>query len=137
MDGANPIPGSSQQQWRDPRFDPRCNGSNDPRHFYRNYAFLDEVRKRELDELQRALKKEKDPEKRDKIKMAITRYRNKMIDRQQKQKFNAKKKRGFKEKKVELIEKFKQLKESGKLTKYLERKRKKLLKRDQKLFSSH
>lgn len=128
---------SSQCQGpRDPRFDPRCAGSDNPRHFIRNYSFLDEVRQKELEELRRALQREKDPEKKDKIKMTITRYRNKMIDRQQKEQFNSKKKRGSKQKKEELIKKFKDLKESGKLTKYIERKRKKLLKRDQKLFSS-
>lgn len=121
---------------RDPRFDPRCSGSDEVRHFVRNYSFLNEIKQRELDELQKALSREKDPEKKAKIKMTITRYRNKMIDWQQKQDFNSKKKRGSKAKKEELLKKFKDLKESGKLTKYLERKRKKLLKRDQKFLAS-
>lgn len=116
---------------RDPRFDPRCSGSNDRRHFIRNYSFLNEVKQNEISELQKSLRKEQDPEKRDKVKMAIARFRNKMIDTDQK--FSVKKTRG-KLKKVELAEKFKDLKETGKLTKYLERKRKKLLKRDQKSF---
>lgn len=115
---------------RDPRFDPKCSGSNERRHFVRNYAFLDEVKKSELDLLQKAAKKEQDPDKRNKIKMAISRFRNKMIVSDQQ--LNPKKPRG-KFKKLELADKFMQLKESGKLTKYLERKRKKNIKRDMKL----
>lgn len=115
---------------RDPRFDPKCSGSSERRHFVRNYAFLDEVKKNELDLLQKAAKKEQDPDKRDKIKMAISRFRNKMIVSEQQ--LNPKKARG-KFKKLELADKFLKLKESGKLTKYLERKRKKNIKRDMKL----
>lgn len=118
------------QQPRDPRFDPRCNGSNDARHFVRNYAFLDEVKKKELDELNKALRKEKDPVKREKIKMTIGRCKNKMIDLKNKATKTKKC-----DKKAHLVEKYKELKQSGKLSKYLERKRKKLIKRDQKAFS--
>lgn len=98
----------------------------------RNYAFLDEVRLKELNELQKALRKEKDPEKKQKINMTIARYRNKIIDREQKT--QKKTRLNSNQKKEHLVAKFKDLKESGKLTKYLERKRKKLLKQDQKSF---
>ena len=115
---------------RDPRFDPRCAGSSEARHFVRNYAFLDDVRQKEMAELEKALKREKDSRKRDKIKMALGRYRNKMIDLRNK----AEPKRKRSDKKAHLVQQFKELKEAGKLSKYLERKRKKLIKRDQKAF---
>lgn len=118
---------------RDPRFDPRCAGSNDPRHFIKNYSFLEDVRKKELDTLNKAVRKERDPTKKDQIKMTITRYKNKMIDIKNKAKPKAK---GSCEKKTNLVEQYKELKQSGKLTKYLERKRKKLIKRDQKSFAN-
>lgn len=132
---------------RDPRFDPRCAGSNDVRHFVRNYAFLDDVRKEEIAELQKALHKEKDPEKKKKIKMTINRIRNKVVERNNKKAqldlvSELKQSKGGKYKNVKKSEikkelmarKFNELKETGKLSKYLERKRKKLIKRDGKAF---
>lgn len=140
-----PAAGSSRP--RDPRFDPRCAGSNDVRHFVRNYAFLDDVRQEEIAELQKALHKEKDPEKKKKIKSTINRIRNKVVERNNKSahlelvselkqaktgKYKNVKKSDIKKEKM--ARKFNELKETGKLTKYLERKRKKLIKRDEKAF---
>lgn len=140
-----PVAGSSRP--RDPRFDPRCAGSNDVRHFVRNYAFLDDVRKEEIAQLQKALHREKDPEKKKKIRFTITRINNKVVERNNK---NAKlelvaelkRAKGGKYKNLkksdirqeQMARKFIELKETGKLTKYLERKRKKLIKRDGKAF---
>jgi len=136
---------------RDPRFDPRCNGSSDLRHFVRNYNFLDDIRKTELNELERALRREKDSEKRQKIKLTINRIKNKMVETQNKMKKNevvdslkqsVAKGKKFKNirksdlKKSLIVNKFKELKESGKLNKYLERKRKKLIQRDGRAFDS-
>lgn len=136
-------PTASFNKPRDPRFDPRCAGSNDVRHFVRNYAFLDDVRKEEISELQKALNKEKDPEKRKKIKMTVSRIRNKVVERNNKKArlelvSELKQAKGGKYRNVKKSEikeelmarKFNELKETGKLTKYLERKRKKLIKRD-------
>lgn len=128
---------------RDPRFDPRCSGSNDFRHFVRNYSFIDDIRNTEISQLQHALRKEKDPDKRVKIKSTITKMKNKMVETKNKSKrldtisemggkFKVKKSQV---KKKLLVDKYKELKDSGKLSKYLERKRKKLINRDGKGFS--
>lgn len=159
---------------RDPRFDAKCAGSNDVRHFVRNYAFLDEIQQDELNQLKQALRKEKDAEKREKIKVSITRIENKIVDRQNKvkkietihelrrsvrnnpqqatasqagtpndtrdnQRHVPPKKKYANVKKSDIkkqliVNKYKELKESGKLSKYLERKRKKLINRDGKAF---
>lgn len=144
-----------QNAFRDPRFDPRCSGSNDFRHFVRNYAFLDQVRQDELAQLERAFKKEKDPEKRNKIKETIRRLKNKLVENNNKSKKlelisqlkaeksdptptsskGRKRPKNIKKsdiKKSLLVQKFKELKESGRLSKYLERKRKKLINQDKK-----
>lgn len=118
---------------RDPRFDPRCSGSNDPRHFIRNYSFLDDVRQKELNELQQSLKREKDHERKEKIKMTISRYRNKINDYQEKREHTNKRKT-TRDKKSQIVERYKALKQSGKLSRYLERKRKKLIKKDERSF---
>lgn len=132
---------------RDPRFDSRVRGSSDIRHFVRNYSFLDDLKQKEIAELQKALRKEKDPERKGKIKVTMNKLRNQIVENQNKaQKVELvdelKTSKGdgrFKNvrksdiKKNLIVKKYKELKESGKLPKYLERKRKKLLKRDEKL----
>lgn len=138
-----------KMEFRDPRFDSRCKGSSDRRHFIRNYAFLNDMRKDELSKLDKAFKKEKDPEKRSKIKSTMNMLRNKMVelDNQEKQmnttsdmqSSSRRSSRGRFLKKSDikkklLVDKFQELKARGKLTKYLERKRKKNLKRDGKAF---
>lgn len=111
-------------QPRDPRFDPKCSGSDDRRHFERNYAFVNDLRKKELLELKKAFKNELDPSKKSEIQAAIDRISH-AID------VKIKPKKREKSKKIELVEQYKNLKKSGKLSKYLERKRKKLIKKDQ------
>lgn len=143
----NRDPTANSSRPRDPRFDPRCAGSNDVRHFVRNYAFLDDVRKEEIGELQKALVKEKDAEKKEKIKFTINRIKNKVVERNNKTAqlelvSELKRAKGGKYKNVKksdikkelMARKFQELKETGKLSKYLERKRKKLIKRDGKSF---
>lgn len=124
---------------RDPRFDPRCAGSNDPRHFVRNYAFLDEVRQNELKELKRALRVEKNPERAKDIQSTASRMKNKMEHRSTISLMpgtsSRPKPRNKDHKKRIMVDKFKELKETGKLSKYLERKRKKLIKRDGRRFN--
>lgn len=138
---------------RDPRFDPRCAGNSDIRHFTRNYSFLDDVRHKEINELEKALRKATDEEKRSKIRLTINRLKNKMVENKNKVKqlsvvdeLKAHKRQelgGRKRplhvnksqiKKKLMVDKYKELKESGKLSKYLERKRKKLINRDGKSF---
>lgn len=126
---------------RDPRFDPRVAGRSNPRH----YAFLDKTRQDEIQALKRALKKEKEPQKRDKIQQAIRRLNSKLAENSNKSKRNlliselkAKSKSKWHNVRKSditknlLVAKFKELKQSGKLSKYLERKRKKLINRDKK-----
>lgn len=128
---------------RDPRFDPRCSGSKDFRHFRKNYAFLEDIRNSEISQLKRALKKEKDPEKKDKIRSTITKLNNKIVEtKNRSKKIDTMTEMGgkFKVKKSQLkkkllVDKYKELRDSGKLTKYLERKRKKFINRDSKKFS--
>lgn len=148
-----PGPDSSHQvdpscnRPRDPRFDPRVRGSSDLRHFVRNYSFLDDLKREEIAQLQKALHKEKDPERKDKIKLTVSKIKNQIVENQNKAqkvqlvdelktskgggKFKNVRKSDIK--KNLIVKKYKELKESGKLTKYLERKRKKLIKRDEKL----
>lgn len=180
----------TQTRPRDPRFDPKCSGSNDPRHFAKNYAFLDEIRQGEIEQLERALRKERDGSKKDQIRITLNRLRNKLVENRNKQKrlevigelrtatkrnyvhkapsthekaklvdevcrrehidqrhsdnpistnTVEKKRRVVRNKFVKksdikkkmLVEKYTELKETGKLTKYLERKRKKLISRDE------
>lgn len=132
---------------RDPRFDPKVRGSSDVRHFIRNYSFLDDLKKKEIAELQRALRKEKDPERKDKIKLTMNKIKNQIVERDNKAqkvqlidelktskgdgKFRNVRKSDIK--KNLIVKKYMELKETGKLTKYLERKRKKLIKRDEKM----
>lgn len=177
----------------DPRFNPKCSGSNDLRHFAKNYAFLDEIRQKEIEQLEKALRREKDGNKKDQIKLTLNRLRNKVVENKNKQKrlevidelrskgkgsskrgnYNYVHKTPQREpssskllpstqqqsdtnpishnraqerrpptnrnkfvkksdiKKRMLVEKYKELKGSGKLSKYLERKRKKLISRDE------
>ena len=117
---------------RDPRFDPRCSGSGDIRHFVRNYAFIDELKEKELGELQKALRKEKDPQRANMIQKAISRHKNKISDHRAKLDQSNCQQPKRANKKVELAERYKELKQSGKLPRYLERKRKKILKKDEK-----
>jgi len=129
----NPNPEQSNTP-RDPRFDQRCSGSNDMRHFLRNYAFLDDIKQKELAQLEKELKKEKDPSRKEQIKATISRYRNKFKDHEHKLKRPSNKKPKSQEKKIEIVERYKELKQCGKLSRYLERKRKKILKKDEKCF---
>lgn len=124
---------------RDPRFDQRCAGSNDPRHFVRNYSFLDDVRKKELAELKSALRREKDPDKVRDIQSTISRFVHKMEHRNNVNLLPGTSERKPKKqvKKQIIVEKFRELKETGKLSKYLERKRKKFIKRDGRRFGTY
>lgn len=119
---------------RDPRFDERCSGSSDLRHFVRNYDFLDDIQKKELSELKKASKKEKDPDKKRLLQSSIGKLEHKLNSSKKVSvlpgttlNLRPKKKE---DKKQSIVDKFHELKKSGRLSKYLERKRKKLIKRD-------
>lgn len=57
---------------RDPRFDPLC-GSYDRDTFKSNYQFLNETRKKERTALERELREEDDPKRKQKIKFLMQR----------------------------------------------------------------
>lgn len=118
----------NQERFRDPRFDSRC-GEYKPELFVQNYQFLDLIREGELKKLKSALKKTKDTDKKEQIKDAIVKIKNKTIANNEivKKKTVANEMKHVKKsaiKKKLLIEKFNELKDTNKLNKYIERKRK-------------
>ncbi|KAI1302371.1 Ribosomal RNA processing protein 36 -like protein [Halotydeus destructor] len=131
-------------EFRDPRFD-ETSGQYVDKIFKSNYQFLAEVREKEKRDLKKKLKKAKTPEEQEEIRMLLTRYENQDRETKVTQEKDAVKHKVIKKvkettgkrfvnksvlKKEELIEKFKKLKKSGKLDKYLEKKRKKNVSRD-------
>lgn len=126
--------------------DPRFIGgsSHDTRHFIRNYQFINDCRRDEIGQLTKTMRLEQDPEKKQKLRSMITSIKNKMVEQERKTeemnlvtKMKSNHKKGYHVKKSDikkqtLVQKFKELKETGKLTKYMERKRKKNIKRDEK-----
>ncbi|XP_076314411.1 ribosomal RNA processing protein 36 homolog [Tachypleus tridentatus] len=129
--------------YRDPRFDD-LSGTYHEDIFKNAYSFLSDIKAREKKELQEMLNIEDDPEKRKQIQFLLKRMKNqekterlkevaKEKIRQEKQEIVNQLKEGKKphfknkseKKKLELAERFEKLKKENKLTKYLERKRKK------------
>lgn len=135
----------NQTESRDPRFDDRSGKFNNEK-FRGNYEFVFEMRNQELSELKKQLKKpELDSDKKTEIKFQIQRLENKnrstetkkiKEEKLKKWKIDAKEARKagkmphFKTKKQEkteeLVKQFEVLKQSGKLGKYLEKRRKKV-----------
>ncbi|XP_046911955.2 ribosomal RNA processing protein 36 homolog [Dermatophagoides farinae] len=145
--------------FRDPRFDEQC-GQFRSDKFEQNYNFLTDMKRKELDDLRRRLKKAKNVEIKEKIRFLMQRITNQIHadeerertkrirqklartkqfdvteqtnesnnDRSLKRKFVNK----SQIKRTKLLEKYKLLKESGRLQKYMERKRKKLAAKDRK-----
>lgn len=65
-----PIKAASQLV-RDPRFDTAVNGTFDEQHFRKNYGFLDEYREDEMKMLKAEIKKTRDMDEKEKIKMKL------------------------------------------------------------------
>lgn len=127
---------------RDPRFDTRC-GEFKQELFAKNYQFINDLQQQELDTLKKALKKTKDGQKKHEIQAAMVKIKNKLMAKKEAEKkqtvikkLSAKKRHVKKSdiKKSLLVDKFKELKETGKLTRYMERKRKKLINKDKRGF---
>lgn len=135
---------------RDPRFDSK-QGYFSGRQFRAQYGFINELRSEELLTLNKQLEEEQDPTKAEKLKFAIRRTENqirefdKQLQQDQKkkeQRLQARKnidegKQPFYEKKNvtkarELVEKYDQLKESGKLGKHIDKRRRKNTAKDRK-----
>ncbi|XP_053202662.1 ribosomal RNA processing protein 36 homolog [Panonychus citri] len=135
---------------RDPRFEESSGDFNKFIFRDRFGPLIKESMVEDLKELKKIEKKEKDPEQSEKIKSLIQRTKNKIKtsesqekERQLIQKLRSEKRKEINKSgpvyvtkaaitKAQLVEKFKKLKQSGKLSKYIEKKRKKNLGRDRK-----
>lgn len=135
---------------RDPRFDPNC-GDFDRDEFKERFSFVNEMKVQEAAQLKDELKTCRDPEERARIKLLAQRLENQAREETQRKEakqrqsivqkqnqdnrsegktviFESKKKR-----KVEnLVQKFRELKETGKLQKHIEKRRKKKMGKDRK-----
>ena len=129
---------------RDPRFD-GVSGTYDEKAWKKNYKFVGEIKTSETAHLKEQLQKESDPAEKKKLKLLIQRVQNQEKAEKLKEKKEAEaqmereenvarlkqgkkpiyKTKSFK-KKEELAEKFMELKESGRLDKYMQKKRKKM-----------
>ncbi|XP_023218773.1 ribosomal RNA processing protein 36 homolog [Centruroides sculpturatus] len=147
---ARDVFGIKKKKIRDPRFDD-LSGEYNESLFQESYSFLNEMQQKEKMELKKQLKKETDERKRMKIKKLINKIDNQEKEKQKK-KLREKNKKVMKQevieklkegkkpyflkkserKKLELIQHYKELKKSGKLEKYMQKKRKKNASRDSK-----
>eukprot|EP00794_Sanderia_malayensis_P020097 gene20097-22067_t len=127
---------------RDPRFDD-LSGNLNEELFKKSYGFLEGMKKKEKKAIQQQMKKEKNLEKKAALRKLLQRMeqqetREKQAEERRVREHEIKKKemeavqqgkkpfymKKSEKKKLELVEKYKHLKESGKLEKYLSKKRK-------------
>ena len=137
---------------RDPRFDD-LSGQYNEELFTKSYGFLSNIKEREREKVHKQFKKEKDPEKKAELKVLLNRTKQQKLAEEQKQKRTDREKAVRKIEKtlvqegktpfylkksdksqLELAEKFRELKKSGKLENYLQKKRKKIASKDKKKF---
>nr|XP_022334422.1 ribosomal RNA processing protein 36 homolog isoform X1 [Crassostrea virginica]XP_022334423.1 ribosomal RNA processing protein 36 homolog isoform X1 [Crassostrea virginica]XP_022334424.1 ribosomal RNA processing protein 36 homolog isoform X2 [Crassostrea virginica] len=135
---------------RDPRFDD-LSGEYREELFSRSYGFLDDIKSREREKVQKSLKKEKDPEKKQELQYLLNRMKQqeqasdkkdqqKRIERDWKKKEQVRVKEGktpfylkkSERRKLELAEKYRELQKSGKVDAYLGKKRKKTAQKEKK-----
>ncbi|KAI7791037.1 ribosomal RNA processing protein 36 homolog [Triplophysa rosa] len=127
---------------RDPRFDD-LSGEYKPEVFHQTYKFIGDLREQEMQMVRKKLKKAKSVEKKEELKALLKRLENQQRARQRQEKEREKelqfkkKLRGMvgqghkpfylkksDKKKMELAEKYSELKKSGKLENFLSKKRK-------------
>ncbi|KAG1701642.1 hypothetical protein DVH05_006732 [Phytophthora capsici] len=132
----------------DPRFEAQSGRLNEDL-FNKSYAFLDEYKQRELQELKQQLKKTKSVTKKDELKHEIARRQQEVTEKKKQEKIKSaltKRKREEREavasgkgafylkrkdkKKLELQAKFQDLQETGRLSKFMAKKRKKNASKD-------
>ncbi|GAU90285.1 hypothetical protein RvY_02723 [Ramazzottius varieornatus] len=137
---ALPI-GVKRRRYRDPRFDEKCGTISKAAE--RDYKFVGDIRQRELDSIRKEYKKEQDPDRKARMNDLLTRLENQERSRTQKKKKEekqaernvlqkehvAKGKKPFYLKKsdrsiLEMVSKFQELKKTGKLQQYVEKRRK-------------
>ncbi|KAL3672048.1 hypothetical protein V7S43_002712 [Phytophthora oleae] len=132
----------------DPRFEAQSGRLNEDL-FNKSYAFLDEYKQRELQEIKQQLKKTKSVTKKDELKHEIAQRQQEMTEKKKQEKIKSaltKRKREEREavasgkgafylkrkdkKKLELQAKFQDLQETGRLSKFMAKKRKKNASKD-------
>ncbi|CAH0479688.1 unnamed protein product [Peronospora belbahrii] len=132
----------------DPRFEAQSGRLNEDL-FNKSYAFLDEYKQRELQQLKQELKKTTDVAKKEELKHDIALRKQEMAEKQKREKIQStliKRKREEREavasgkgafylkrkdkKKLELQAKFQDLQETGRLSKFMAKKRKKNASKD-------
>ncbi|OQV14549.1 hypothetical protein BV898_11270 [Hypsibius exemplaris] len=144
------LAGIKKQRYRDPRFDEKC-GSLGTVSFEKNYQFVFELREKELQTVRQQHRRERDPERKAQLKDLLTRLENQERARTQKKKAEEKdserkvaqtqlvasgKNPYFLKKSdksiLDMVSQFQELKKTGKLKKYMEKKRKRNAKSDSK-----
>ncbi|XP_054264923.1 ribosomal RNA processing protein 36 homolog [Macrosteles quadrilineatus] len=137
----------------DPRFDSSC-GTFNEEAFKNAYSFINDIKQNEKQQLYKELKKTPNQERKKEIKYLIQRIENQEREEKIKQKKKEKlqqekeeqiqslrqgKKPQFikkSERKVlDLVERYEELKETGKLKKHIEKRNKKLLNKDRKRYT--
>lgn len=140
---SKPQPKPLQKNVRDPRFDPLC-GKFNKSTFEKNYRFVNDIKVKEKEKLKKLLRNAKTEDEKNKLKYLIRRFENQEMERLKREKAQAKiseekreqmqalaqgKKPHFKskyERKVgDIIDRYQELKGSGKLLKFIEKKQKK------------
>lgn len=135
---------------RDPRFDD-LSGDYREELFSRSYGFLNDIKHREREKVEKSVKKEKNPEKKKELQFLLNRMKQqelsdnrkeqqKRIERDWKKKEQTRVKEGknpfylkkAERRKLELAEKYKELQKSGKVDAYLGKKRKKTAQKEKK-----
>lgn len=135
---------------QDPRFSARA-GDFDERVFRETYSFVQDIKAKEREELAEMVRTEKDPSRRKTLKGLLQKMQNQEASEKLKTKKVELEKQYHKflvghkgdskplylnkteKRKIELAERFKELKKAGKLEKYLEKKRKKNARKERKL----
>lgn len=135
---------------RDPRFDD-LSGEFNEHYFKTNYSFVFDIKAREKEKIKKKIKKEKNPEKKEELRNLLNRIeqqdqaekqkdKRKELEKEWKKKEKSHVEHGKKPyflkktdlRKLELAEKYKELQKSGKLEKYLSKKRKKTAQKEKK-----
>lgn len=135
---------------QDPRFSSRA-GDFDERVFGETYSFLQDIKAKEREELAEMIRNEKDPSRQKTLRGLLQKMQNQEASERIKSKKVELEKQYHKflvshkgdkkplylnkteKRKIELAERFKELKRAGKLEKYLEKKRKKNVRKERKL----
>mmetsp|Transcript_436 Transcript_436/g.796 ORF Transcript_436/g.796 Transcript_436/m.796 type:complete len:186 (+) Transcript_436:2107-2664(+) len=135
----------------DPRFEEAC-GVLNPEGFRKSYGFLEELREAELGRARLAVKRERNQARKEELALELQREEDReaerkrrvavgdmkrAVKREEREKVRGGKKPYFRKrsewKELELRAKYEQLKTTGGVTKYLERRRKKVAAKDRKL----